>query len=283
MLVKKRYKLILKGLRILNRWMPIFEHKVNVRKKDKVLDLNQEIRGQYKGEKCYVLGNSPSLNNLDLTKLTDKYVFCVNTFFVHEQFDVIKPNFYVFADPDLYMVLDEKNKYWWETLIKKVKGKDVIFFLPIQLKDTYVHKELIEEKIFFIDIKSRFNDYSVENFNLTNPINNVQNVLILAIQIAIDLGFVELNLLGADHDWLFHIGHEQRHFYDTKKTGVENVGEVGFPYHWWLDAVNTMFLQYKMIKKYIDKDNKVKIFNASESGVLDVYPMIKYNDTFLNE
>lgn len=280
MLLRKRYKIAAKWSRKFERWRKKLEHRLAYRKKDKILNLNEEIRGKYLHKKCYILGNSPSLNNLDLTKLENEFVFCVNTFFVHKQFDIIKPDFYVFADPDLYTVLDEKNQYWWEALIKKVSGKGIVLFFPIQLKNTYVHEALRNEKIYFIDLGLEFNSYSVEKFNLTNPLNGVQNVLILAIQIALDLGFEELYLAGADHDWLFHIGHEQRHFYDTKETGIENVGEVGYPYNWWLDAVNTMFSQYKLIKAYADKNTRAKIFNASESGVLDVFPMVRFNDTF---
>ena len=250
--------------------------------KHSILKNNRDLKNSYVNQKCYLLGNAPSLNNHDLLLLENENVFCVNTFFVHKCFQKIKPNFYVFADPDLYNLVDS-NKDWWSKLIENASGKGICFFLPIQLKNTYVHHNLINEKIYFIDFSKRFNEKSVENFDLTHSINGVQNVLILTIQIAMYLGFNEIYLLGADHDWLSHFGNEQRHFYDTKVTKVENVGSDNYPYHWWLDAVNKMFNQYKLINNHIDKKKNIKIFNASESGVLDIFPLIRYKDTFENE
>ncbi len=248
-------------------------------KKDSILKKNIVLKNTNKSKKCYILGNSPSLNNHDLLLLENENVFCLNTFFVHKDFDEIKPNFYVFADPDLYN-LDDSIKAWWEKLIEKSTNKNISFFLPIQLKNTFVHEKLIHEKIYFIDLSLPFNNQSVKYFDLSKPVNGVQNVLILSIQIAIFMGFENIYLLGADHDWMSHFGNEQRHFYNTKETNVENVGSTGYSYNWWLDAVNTMFIQYKLIKKRLDKKTNIKIFNASESGVLDVFPAIRFKDTF---
>lgn len=248
-------------------------------KKDNILKKNILLKNTYKSKKCYILGNSPSLNNHDLLLLENENVFCLNTFFVHKDFDIIKPNFYVFADPDLYN-LDDSIIEWWQKLIEKSSNKNISFFLPIQLKNTFVHKKLINEKIYFIDLSLPFNSQSVKFFDLSKPVNGVQNVLILSIQTAVFMGFEEIYLLGADHDWMSHFGNEQRHFYSTDETKVENVGSTGYPYNWWLDSVNTMFIQYKLIKKRLDKKTNVKIFNASESGVLDVFPAIKFKDTF---
>jgi Protein of unknown function DUF115 len=248
-------------------------------KKDSILKKNILLKNTYKSKKCYIIGNSPSLNNHDLLLLENENVFCLNTFFVHKDFDKIKPNFYVFADPDLYN-LDENIKEWWEKLIKKSINKNISYFLPIQLKNTFIHEKLIHEKIYFIDLSLPFNNQSVKYFDLSKPVNGVQNVLILSVQIAVFMGFEEIYLLGADHDWMSHFGNEQRHFYSNDETKVENVGTTGYPYNWWLDAVNTMFSQYKLIKKRLDKKTNVKIFNASESGVLDIFPAIRFKDTF---
>jgi hypothetical protein len=269
-------------LLFLNKLKDFYARKKRKFIKDSILKNNRILKNRYQNQKCYLLGNSPSLNNHDLLLLETENVFCLNTFFVHKDFNKIKPNFYVFADPDLY-ILNDSNKDWWMKLIEKASNKGICFFLPLQLKHTFVHRNLINEKIYFIDFSLRFNKESVKNFDLSVPINGVQNVLILSIQIAIFLGFKEIYLLGADHDWLNHFGNEQRHFYDTKETKVENVGADNYPYHWWLNSVNTMFIQYKLIKNHVDNEKKIKIFNASESGVLDIFPLITYKDSFEND
>ena len=248
-------------------------------KKDSVLNQNSALANKYKGRKCYLLGNSQSLNKHDLLRLKDEMVFCVNTFFVHENFDEIKPGFYAFADQDFYNFEDEATREWWGKMIEKTKNKGITFFFPIQMKGSFVHEAMKDEKICFLDLSVNFTAGSVRNFNIAQPVNWVQNVLILCIQLAIYMGFEEIYLLGADHDWLSHYGEEHKHFYNTKQTNVKNIGSDGYPYHWWLNAVNTMFTQYKLIDESVQNTN-VKIYNASESGVLDIYPFIRYNDTF---
>lgn len=248
-------------------------------RKDKILEANAALANEFSQKKCYVLGNSPSLNNHDLHKLENEWVFCVNTFFVHEHFDVIKPNFYVIADLDLILLDDEATKNWWQKMIEKSAGKGIRFFLPLPLKNTFVHEGLKNEAIYFLDLSLPFNSKSVMNFDITKPINGVQNVLILAIQLAIHMGFEKINLLGADHDWLSHYGKEQRHFYNIEDTEVEEVGATGFPYNWWLNAVNNMFKQYRLLQHFAHGKG-IKIYNASESGVLDIFPYKRYKDTF---
>jgi hypothetical protein len=219
------------------------------------------------------------LNKHNLLRLENEKVFCVNTFFVHEDFDKIKPDFYAFADPDFYNFDDEPTREWWAKMIERTRNKGITFFFPIQMKGSFVHEALKEETICFLDLSLPFNSGTVRNFDISNPVNGVQNVLILCIQLAIYMGFEEIYLLGADHDWLSHYGEEHKHFYNTKQTNVKNIGSDGYPYHWWLNAVNTMFIQYKLIDESVQNTN-VKIYNASESGVLDIYPFIRFNDTF---
>jgi hypothetical protein len=207
----------------------------------------------------------------------------MNTFFVHKDFDAINPGFYVFADPDLNNLDDKDAREWWMKLIDASSGKKIVFFVPIQLKESFVHHKMANEKLHFMDLSLPFDKNSVKGFDLSGPINGVQNVMVLAMQIAILMGFNRIYLLGADHDWMSHFGNQQRHFYNTEEANVQNVGSTGYSYSWWLNAVNTMFLQYKLIRKNIEKNNIVKIYNASESGVLDIFPLISYVDTFKKE
>ena len=280
MIEKKLIAITKKMIRYLERLNSKLRVRVINAARDRILDANQALQGSYQGKTCYILGNAPSLNNHDLLLLADHAVFCMNTFFVHKDFDSIKPGFYVFADPDLKQLEDPTIREWWMKLIVATANKGIIFFLPIQLKDSYVHEKLANERLHFVDLSLPFSKQSVKGFDLSLPVNGVQNVLVLTIQIAMYMGFTRIYLLGADHDWMSHFGNEQRHFYNPAETQVENVGSIGYSYSWWLHAVNTMFYQYKLIRKHIEKKELVKIYNASESGVLDVFPSIRYKDTF---
>ena len=251
--------------------------------KDKILNQNIVLRNKFQNKNCYILGNAPSINNHDLLKLQNESTFVVNSFFAHQDFDKIQPKFYVFADADLWNFEDPEISVWWNQLLDKSVNKEIIFFLPIELKNTFVAKKLVHEKVHFLDLSLPFKTKNAQQFDIIYPVNSVQNVLILCIQIAMYLGFSKIYLLGADHDWLSHFGNEQRHFYNSNsdEQQVQNVGSQGYPYNWWLNAVNTMFQQYKVVDA-VANDKNIKIFNASESGLLDIYPQIRFLDTFTN-
>lgn len=248
-------------------------------KKDKILNESLILKNKFENKKCYIIGNAPSINNHDLKLLKNESTFVVNTFFVHKEFYEISPNFYVFADPDLWNFADPAITIWWTQLIEKSINNGIVFFLPLQFKDTFVSKKLEKEKVYYLNFTVNLTFKSAKIFDLTYPINGVQNVLILCIQIAIYLGFTEIYLLGADHDWLTHFGNEQRHFYTSSDNEVKDCGATGYPYNWWLNSVHLMFQQYKFVQEVALLKN-IKIYNASESGVLDIFPLVKYLNTF---
>ena len=96
------------------------------------------------------------------------------------------------------------------------------------------------------------------------------------------MGYKNIILLGADHDWLSHWNIDS-HFY-TGQAKPALGDDLQRPYYWWINAVNTMFQQYLIINEVL-KDSDVRVYNCSEAGVLDVFPMLALNDLLrsLNE
>ena len=48
-------------------------------------DSNAKLRSyknKFAGERCFVVGNGPSLNNMDMSKLSDEYTFGMNRIFL---------------------------------------------------------------------------------------------------------------------------------------------------------------------------------------------------------
>ena len=54
-----------------------------------------KYRDKYKGKRCFVVGNGPSLNEQDLSLLAEEYVFTVNELMRHERFSLLKSNFHI--------------------------------------------------------------------------------------------------------------------------------------------------------------------------------------------
>ncbi|HLP21165.1 MAG TPA: 6-hydroxymethylpterin diphosphokinase MptE-like protein [Chitinophagales bacterium] len=243
------------------------------------LSRNRIFKEKNTGQKCFILGTGPSLLKHDLTQLANEQVFVVNSFYQHDQINIISPNFYVFADPGFYRIEVPSVLKWWEDFASKSKNLGISFFLPIQLKNTGVHTLLKDEKVYFLDLGLPFYKDAAYKFDPTQTVNGVQNVLVLCIQLAIYMGFKDIYLLGADHDWLTNFMYkEQTHFYAKENVEMEGLEQNHLLYYnWWLSAVNEKFRQYKEVNVFA-KDKGVRIYNASEAGVLDVFPWITYKE-----
>lgn len=74
-------------------------------------------------------------------------------------------------------------------------------------------KEYKEHSLNYIDYVNMLN-YKNCDIDLTKLILGPQSVAILALQIAIYMGFNEIYLIGTEHDTL--LTREYRHFYDEK-------------------------------------------------------------------
>src|SRR5262245_26441332 len=61
-----------------------------------VLARNEECRNRHQDRRrCFILASGPSIKTQDLKKLQGETCFAVSNFFVHPDFEVIRPEYYV--------------------------------------------------------------------------------------------------------------------------------------------------------------------------------------------
>jgi len=107
-------------------------------KNKSILAKNKELAGAYQGQRCFVIGNGPSLNQLDLAKLKDEQVFACNLFYRHDLIETIRPDFYSMIEP---ILLDESfRRNLFPDIINGINtyaatNSQAKFFLNIQNKE----------------------------------------------------------------------------------------------------------------------------------------------------
>lgn len=67
----------------------------------KFLEVNTELKGRHDGQRCFIVGNGPSLASHDLSRLSAETVFMVNRAFLFPSYSVIQPKYHVIVDPKL--------------------------------------------------------------------------------------------------------------------------------------------------------------------------------------
>lgn len=227
----------------------------------------QALKDKFKGERCFIIGNGPSLNKIDLRLLENEYSFGVNSIFLKTKSENFKPTFYVVEDKHvMYDNLKEINDYdvaykFFATQYKdKIHNKKNTLFFNMNLGFHQIHSPHHE--------KPRFStDASKEMFC-------GQSVTIINLQLAYYLGFTEIYLIGMDFS------------YDIPKSAiVEENGTITSteddPNHFdktyfgkgkkWHDPkLHNVLKSYEMCKIMYERDGRA-IYNSTVGGKLELF------------
>jgi hypothetical protein len=240
------------------------------------------LRETHRASRCFILATGPSIKRQNLRVLKDEYSIAVNSFFLHPDFKFIAPKYYCMT-PYHPEVGDKTWQDWMDEYDRGINGMNMSLFFSIEDKERLFRKPRFANKdIYFMnfDVAGRFNN----NYDLSKPIPPVQSVSIMALYVAIQLGFKEIYLLGCDHDWIFH-NKTTRHFYPEEKSTLAKNGfsewsvspDMGTEFR----ALATLWDQYRQIREYSMRNN-IDIYYSTPEGKLDIFPFKNIEDIFQN-
>ena len=265
------------------------------------------IRNRYKyrqndNNNAYILANGPSLSN-DICNyfqlLSKKEVFVMNQFAFSDLFILLKPRYYILADPvywvDKISEAEKKNVVELFDRLKNLVCWDITLFVPVfslksknmsLIKDNTLIKVTGYSSLSLRGFCFCQNYWYKRNFGMPSP----QTVLNAAVFLALNSGYKEINVLGADHTFIkiLSVGYdnliyiEDDHFYDKEKIKKMAIVD-GVTKDWtikkWLLCVVKMFESHYILKDYA-KHLNVVIYNLTSETLLDVYKRRRIEDSF---
>lgn len=241
-----------------------------------------------------ILGNGPSLVDelMSIDEIpTETEVICVNHFPSTDQFEVIKPKFYVTGAPDLW--LDDIDQSFVENsnkLFKNIADKtqwEFHLFIPFEARKFKRWQQFLNENQY---VKIQYyNNNAVEGIKSFSYLcyrkqlgmPRPHNVMIPCLSLCLQNHIEDILLLGVGHTWLRDLSVtqnnevllNQKHFYDKDKTeakpldkrgkGSRNLYEV-------LSKFTLAFYGYFIINDYA-KSLDVKIYNGTEDSFIDAF------------
>jgi len=233
-----------------------------------------ELKDIHKGEKCWIIGNGPSIKNYDLSKIKDEYVFVCNDFHMHDIWKELEHPYY-FESSRVSFITGNFNQWKLNRLLSNNNAK---FFYRVTFRELNELFEYIpKDRVYYMRLT---NDKKVYKRNFEWNVNKefifANSVLItFAFPIACWMGFKDIYLLGCDHTNYFNSEGEGNNAYFYDWTNM--------PIQFWpnpdddnVDHTN-MLNSWKYISEII-KPKGINIYNASDSGRLDVFPRVKYED-----
>lgn len=254
------------------------ERQWNLYKYSKSIDSEyfERQHNKYSGKRCFIIGNGPSLTPEDLDRIKDEYSFASNK--IYHIFDKTswRPSFFLCMDNNVIASEIENIKHIG-TCPKYINI----------MASKYGREE--HENIWYICPKGKFHirQYDVQVDDLSDDISKyvavVQTVTVIAIQIAIYMGFSEIYLLGVDNsyaksidkDGKLHIDRSVKSDYFAGMKPAPGEANAGISVQ-YIDAVN---YAYELARKFA-KSHGVKIFNATRGGKLEVFERVDFDTLF---
>ncbi len=265
-----------------NKILEHIEAKKNRKKIEKYLLTPKEyhqklenLKDKFKGKRCFILGNGPSLNKCDLRLLKNEYSFAVNGIFYKTKEMGYKPNFYMVEDNHVVADnLKEINKYDCEYKFFPYNYKNMIVpnentvFIPM---DCGFYRE---NHPYFC--KPRFSK------DVPNAIYAGQSVTIMQLQMAYHLGFFEVYLIGMDFSYaLPESTVVEGCNYTSQEDDVNHFHPdyFGKGKKWHDPKLDRVLANYKKCKEEFENDGR-KIYNATVGGKLEIFERVDYDSLF---
>lgn len=233
----------------------------------------------------YIMGNGPSLrtnldNNLELLERSDTLAvnFAANT----PEFRIVRPKYYVLADPHFFRNISDKNV---AALSESLKAVDWRMTLFVPAKSRRSVARMIDNPMVSVE---GFNFLAAEGwkwleqfmFRLRLGMPRPRNVLIPSIMIGIWLGYKKIYILGADHSWLKTLDVDsdnrvvsvQPHFYKEDSHEVERINRtyLDLKLHQVLESMIIAFASYHKINAYASRCG-ITIINATPGSFIDAF------------
>ncbi|MBO5261306.1 MAG: hypothetical protein J6A82_03490 [Coprococcus sp.] len=254
----------------------------------RIVKKNSSLINIYKGKRCFVVGNGPSLNDVDFSLLENEYVFTVNMLMDHPDFYKLKSNYHVIADAAIFNgdpTVGLEDNYLLNKFKKLKECQDLILFAPLEAKkaieDIQLDKEL-DIKYFAMALGSK----KITDIDITSVLPSFNKVVHYAIGIALNLGFDEIYLLGCEETSILtcinlkldgstnndHCYSDSNVVKDSWRKQVETKGMA-----WEYRQEAKVLDNYREIFDYCRLKN-VKICNLTKRSLIDSIPQINIED-----
>ena len=257
-----------------------------------VLRKNLHFKNIYsKNDRCFIVGNVPSLTKQDLSLLVNEHVFVVNWFYKHELFHEISPEYYSFISP--FGLIEYKygpSRFsWWRELdeaLTKNHGRTKLF-LPLNLMDFCAKNHLFKNVDVYYLFPCLGIKYGIKKIDLTGPIYGLNSVL-SSMLLAYYMGFRNMILIGCDCSWAAEPDKygeqvDGEHFYPEGSESIYFGDSRRYTKSEWRErvrrATSGLFEDYRVIKNFL-ASKECKVYNATHGGFLDIFPRVEYEKLF---
>lgn len=252
---------------------------------------NVQFCNLHRGQRCFILGNGPSLKNLDFSLLQNEITFTVNQLPRNPNFVKLHTNYHFWAD-ERFFDIQESRREDMELLqtmknVRTVDNNPTVFYKLAAYE--MIQKYALDKELSI----SYYGEYGAnrkralkQKVDFTQFVPGFSTVVHYIICMAVYMGFKEIYLLGCDCSG----------FITTAQSKLKNAQEAEYSYQisenekkrmervanqtsiiseltWYVN----MFKDYEYLEQYCNRYG-AKLFNATEGGLLESLPRVHLQD-----
>lgn len=220
----------------------------------------KKFKDIHKGKSCFIIGNGPSLNKMDLTKLSNHYTFGLNK--IYMMFDKVDLNLSYLVSVQQHVIEQSVNEF-----------EKFAFPMFLSYRKSKMHNFKNPNIKYILTGNPGNTEFQTD---ITKKVLEGATVTYVAMQIAYYMGFEKVFLIGVDHNFQFEgkpleiktmEGSDPNHFDPNYFKGQQ----------WGLPDLETSERYYNIAKK-VYEDSGREIIDATVDGKLQVYKKLNYED-----
>lgn len=239
--------------------------------------LLKSYRNKHAGERCFLIGNGPSLTMKDLEKVQNETTFSCNLVYKIFENTSWRPVYHCITDNIFSKTIADE-------LVQKIT---VPLFMNHVAKDALKYKKHNRKTPEIISVQSIAQDpYYVKGNPLNYYVSSKATVMSFMIELAIYMGFKEIYLLGVDcsngfvgknthfiedyeNEDMMRIEHKRaKNQMKGKHMTLEELGKY---------RTDRAMFAYSQLRKYADAHG-VKVYNATRGGYLEEFERVNLDD-----
>mgnify|MGYP000592660892 FL=1 len=221
-----------------------------------------EFYNVHRGERCFIIGNGPSLKQTDLTRLQGEYTFGLNRIYL------------------LFPELGFHTTYFVsinDLVIEQCAEEIAALPMPkfIAWHANRYFQRLPPETVFL------YTTYTGPRFayDMTRRIWEGATVTNVALQLAFYMGFQQVILIGVDHNFASKGEANKTVVSDGADPNHFDPRYFGKGFRWQLPDLETSEIGYRLARQAYEKAGR-EVLDATIGGKLTIFPKVDYDALF---
>ncbi|TAK12662.1 MAG: DUF115 domain-containing protein [Anaerolineae bacterium] len=221
----------------------------------------EALKNHYEGERCFILGNGPSLKHTDISKLRDEYTFGLNRIYLAFEKWGFETSFFVSVND---LVIEQTAAEIAALKIPKFITWRARRWVPLDSDTHFLHTTYTGPK-FARDARGRLWEGATVTY--------------IALQLAFHMGFRQVILIGVDHNFatrgapnttITSEGDDPDHFH---------AAYFGKGFRWQLPDLETSEIGYRLARRAYERAGR-EVLDATIDGKLTIFNKVDYNGLF---